>query len=79
MVIINGNIIKFRGKSRVGSENVELREQILTLQNLYQSYCKHLNLLDEMQNQDTNEELNSIKENMRLIEEHIGILTGLIK
>ena len=78
MRFINSNIIRFHGKSRKGSEDVAIREQILTLQNLYQTYRKNLNALGKDQGLQGTNELELLKANMKNIEDHIEKLMNLI-
>ncbi|MER2106794.1 MAG: hypothetical protein ABS949_07630 [Solibacillus sp.] len=79
MSFITSNIIRFQGKSRKGSEDVKIREQILTLQNLYQSYSKNFLLLSELPSLQNSNELVILKENMAIIEQQIEKLAILIK
>jgi hypothetical protein len=76
---IDKSVINFKGKSRSGSEDVQLRQQILTLQNLYNSYKKNLLLLTDLEEVQNHVEIASLKENLAIIEKEISNLTGLIK
>lgn len=78
MNFIDNTIIKFHGKSRRGSENVEIHEQILTLQNLYASYREKLIFLSEQKELLEDNDLADLKKNAHIIEEQISKLSNLI-
>lgn len=79
MDFIDNSIIRFHGKARKGSENVEIREQILTLQNLYGTYREKLILLSQQKELFEPNDLAALKNNVNIIEEQIAKLASLIK
>jgi transposase len=78
---MNSNLIKFQGKSRKGSENVNLRQHILSFQNLHNRYKEKLHaLIEELNNENIDEQQSAlIKADIKLLHIHIDIIEEQIK
>ena len=78
---MNSNLIKFQGKSRKGSENVNLRQHILSFQNLHNRYKDKLNALivefDALNSEDQSNSL--ITADIALLRTHIEIIEDQIE